>query len=453
MKRLAHSQQGSILLVFVLTLPFLILIATYYTRLSLTSFQISRQDQMHTAAQLGADAGADFGIEKISLDNTWAGTAGEVTLHTDSRDRTTYAVTVNNGANSKKTLVVVGRTYSPTTSSTAKKTVTIYVDLRPVSGGAYGIISGEGGLFMSNAAKVVGGDVFINGEIKMSNSSQIGLSTKPLNVSVAHQICPVPPDTTFPRVCNSGENGQPISIINTAQIYGTVTATNQTNGAGMSSPGLIAGTVAPQPLPTYDRAAQKAAVTTNTTGAAASCSGSQNITWAANTKITGNVSIGIKCNVTVLGNVWITGALTMSNSATMTVADALGATRPNVMVDGAAGATFSQSSSLVSNASGTGFEVFTFWSNAGCSPDCTTLTGPSLYNSRGVTTINLQQAASAPNTIFYAYWSQVSVGNSGQIGAIIGQTIVMNNAGTLTFGTSAATGGPTVYVVQGYRRR
>ncbi len=448
------GQNGSILLVFLLSLPFLILIASYYMKLSLTSYQVAIQDQLHSQAQLSADAGADYGVEQISLDNTWSGTGGEVTLHSETKIRTTYAVTVTNNTTTK-TLNVVGRSYSPASATIPTRSVKIAVDLRPVTAGTFGIISGEGGLFMSNSSKIVGGDVFINGEVSLSNTAQIGLSTTPLNVNVAHQICPIPPDATYPRVCASGEHGQPITINGpSARIYGTVKATNQTSGAGMSNPGLIAGsTVAPQPLPTYDRAAQKSAVTNNITGAAASCSGSDSLVWPANTKIAGNVTIATKCTVVVQGNVWITGSLTVSNSAKMIVADTLGSTVPNIMVDGATGATFNNSAQLVSNASSTGFEVYTFWSNSGCSPDCTTLTGTDLYNSRAVTTINLLQSSTAPNTIFYAYWSQVQIGNSGQIGALIGQTINMNNTGTLTFGAAASIGGPTIYVVQGYRRQ
>ena len=455
MKRLiSANQNGSILLVFLISLPFLILIATYYMQLSLTSLQVATQDQRHSQAQLSADAGADYAIEQISLNNAWAGTAGEVTLHNETKIRTTYAVTVVSNTVTK-TLLITGRSYAPASATSPARSVKIAVDLRPVTKGSFGVISGEGGLFMSNSSKIVGGDVFINGEISLSNTAQIGLSTTPLNVSVAHQICPVPPDATYPRVCNSGEHGQPITINGpSAHIYGTVKATNQTTGTSMTNPGLVAGTtVTPQPLPTYNRAAQKAAVTTNLTGTAASCGGTQTLVWPANTKITGNVTIGIKCRVTVQGNVWITGSLAMSNSSQLVVADALGASVPNIMIDGAAGATFSNSSQLVSNASGTGFEIFTFWSAGACSPDCATQTASDLYNSRAVTTINLQQSSSAPNTIFYAYWSQVSIGNSGQIGALIGQTIQMNNSGTLTFGAAVDVGGPTIYVVQGYRKQ
>jgi hypothetical protein len=453
MKKLPNNQSGSILLLFLITLPFLILVSMYYMKLSLTSFQVARFDQLHTEAQLAADAGADYAIEAFSQDNTWNGTSGEVTLHSDSKLRTTYAVTIS-GDNTSKTLSVTGRTYWPVSATTANRSVKINVDLKPVSNGTFSVISGEGGLYMSNKAKIVGGDVFVNGEINLSNSAQIGLSTAPVNVKVANLRCPNPPDATYPRVCGSGENGQPVTVANTAHIYGEVKATGQTNGSGMSNTGLVTGsTVAPQSLPTYDRAAQKAAVAQTITGTAASCSGNSTLTWQANTKITGDVTIGTKCKVTVLGDVWITGNLVTNNTSQIVVADSLGATIPHIMVDGSAGASFNQSSALVSNASGTGFEILTFYSNSGCSPDCSSVTGTALANSRTITTISLNQSATAPNAIFYAYWSQVSIGNSGQIGALIGQTININNTGTITFGTSTSTGGQTVWIVKDYRRQ
>ncbi len=445
------NNNGSILLVFLLTLPFLILVTLYYTRLSLTSFQIAGFDQRHTEAQLAADAGADYAVEKLSQDNTWTGTGIEVPLHSDSRLRTTFIATVTGNATAK-TIAVTGKTYWPASATTATKSVAINVDLRPVTTGSLSLVSGEGGLFMSNSSKIVGGDVFVNGEINMSNSAQIGLSTNSLNVKVAHQTCPNPPDSSYPRVCNSGENGQPITINNTAHIYGTVTATNQTSGSGMTNPGLTAGTVAPVVLPTYDRAAQKAAVATTITGTAASCSGSQTRAWAANTKITGDVTISNQCKVTVQGNVWITGSLSLSNQGQIIVADSVGTTRPNIMIDAAAGLSLANASALVSNASNTGFQMLTFYSTAGCSPDCTTVTGTDLAASRSVTTINLANSGDAANTTFYAYWSQVQVQNSGQIGALIGQTVKLTNTGTITFGASA--GVPqTTWVIKGYRRQ
>lgn len=453
MKTHIHKQQrGSIILVFLLTLPFLILIAMYYMHLSLTSFQVARFDQLHTEAQLAADAGADYAVEQISQDNNWSGTSGDMQIHNANGVKTTFSASVSGDSNSK-VVAVTGKTYWPAGATTPSRTVSIYVDMRPVTSNAYSLVSGEGGLTMSNSSKIVGGDVFVNGQINLSNSAQIGLTTNPVSVEVADQACPIPANSTYPRVCGSSEGGQPIKINNTAHIYGAVQATNQTNGAGMSNTGLVPNsTVSPRPLPTYDRAAQKAAVANTITSSAGSCSGNQNLTWQANTKITGNVTISNNCKVTVKGNVWITGNFNISNSAKLIVDNSLGTTVPNIMVDGSGGAVFSNSSQLVSNASGTGFEFYTFYSKASCSPDCSSVTGTDLANSRTVTTISLSNSAAAPNTIFYAYWTQVNVANSGQIGAIIGQTVQLSNTGTITFGNTTNLGS-TTWVVKGYRRQ
>jgi Tfp pilus assembly protein PilX len=445
------DQRGSLILMVIIVLPFLILMAMYYMRLSLTSYQVARLDQLRTSAQLAADAGADYAVEQFSQDNSWTGTGGEIQIHNDGKVKTTYEAAIS-GDDTSKTVAVTGRTYWPAGATTPTRKVAIYVDLKPVTAGSFSVVSGEGGLLMSNSAKIVGGDVFVNGEISLQNTSQIGLSTNPLKVDVANQRCPSPADATYPRVCNSGENGEPIAITNSAHIYGTVTATHQTTTSGMSDPGLVSGTVAPKALPTYDRAAQKAAVATTITAAAASCSGSQTKTWAANTKITGDVTITNKCKVTVLGDVWITGSLSVSNSSEMIVATSAGTNRPNIMVDGSAGASFQNTSALTPNSSNTGFEIYTFYSTASCSPDCAEVTGTDLASSRSITTITLNNSGSNPNTIFYAYWSQIEVQQSGQIGAVIGQTIKLSNSGTITFGTSSGIGN-TTWVINGYRRQ
>lgn len=456
MKRFVRKdQRGSIILVFLITLPFLILIAMYYMRLSLTSFQVARLDQLHTEAQLAADAGADYAVEQLGQNNSWSGTGtgSDVQIQSVNNVRTTFSAAVS-GDSTSKTVAVTGKAYWPANSATPTRTVSIYVDLRPVTSNTYSLVTGEGGLAMNNNSKIVSGDVFVNGTISLSNSAQIGLSTNPVSVEVADQACPQPPDSTYPVVCGSGQGGQPITISNLAHIYGAVKATNQTDGSGMSNSGLVANsTVAPKALPTYDRSAQKAAVTTTLTGSQASCSGNQSMTWLANTKITGDVSISNQCKVTVKGNVWITGSLNVSNSSKMIVDDSLGTTTPNIMVDGSNGARFSNGAQLVSNTSNTGFEIYTFYSKASCSPDCSSLTGIDLANSRTVTTISLSNNSSAPNTVFYAYWSQVQISNSGDIGAIIGQTVQLSNNSAITFGNSTSLGGPTTWVVKGYRRQ
>lgn len=429
----------------------MILIVAAYLNLSTSNYRVSRQDQFHTMSQIAADSGADYAIGQINQNDSYTGT-GETTLHSDSQLRTTYTEVVTNNDSSSKTITSTGKTYWPASAATPATTVTVKVDLRAVQQGNYSIVSGQGGLIMSNSSKVVAGDVFINGTISLSNSAQIGLSTNPVNVSVANQVCPIPVDPTYPRLCNTGENDNPIAIINTAHIYGDVKANHQSSNAGMSIPGLTASSgVTPQPLPSYDRDAQKAAVTSTISGSLASCSGSETRTWAANTKITGDVTVSNSCQVTVQGNVWITGKLEAQNTTKLKVADSVGTTRPVIMVDGSGGAAFKNSTQLISNASSTGFEIISYWSSASCSPDCGDVTGVDLYNSRSTITISLDNSAQGPQSVFYAYWSKVQVKNSGQLGALIGQTIELKNSGTITFGSAASTGS-TYWIANGYRR-
>src|SRR5206468_3857182 len=132
-------------------------------------------------------------------------------------------------------------TYWPASSATPRRTVSIDIDLYPVTTGDYSIVAGAGGLTMAQGAKITAGNVYINGNITMGNNSQIGLSTNPVNVEVADDVCPSPADSTYPRVCTSSDHpAQPISLGNSSHIYGTVTATNQTSGSNMSNTGLVA---------------------------------------------------------------------------------------------------------------------------------------------------------------------------------------------------------------------
>lgn len=453
MKILKVKTDGSILLPLIIVLPFLMLIAGSYMNSSVTGFRLARGDQLHTHAQLGADAGADYATREVNQTLGWAGTSGEVELINEADNRVTYEVIVTDNSASSKTVTSTGRSYRPATATTPTSSVIIKVNMHPVESGSYSVVSGQGGLIMSNSSKITAGDVLINGEITMSNSASIGLSTGPVNVSVANQICPIPANATYPRLCNAGENNNPITINNTAHIYGDVKANHQSSSAGMSNPGLTASSgVAPAALPSYDRDAQKAAVATTIGSSAASCSGSENKTWAANTKISGNAVLSNSCQITIAGNVWITGNLYVSNSSKIVVADSLGTSLPTIMVDGSGGAVFSNSGKIISNASLSGAQVITYYSKASCSPDCTDVTGTELDDSRDETTIALSNSAQGAQSVFYARWTQVNLANSGQIGAVVGQTIVMSNSATITFGAAAGGSGTPTWVVDGYRR-
>ena len=224
----------------------------------------------------------------------------------------------------------------------------------------------------------------------------------------------------------------------------------------MSDPGLTASSgVTPEPLPDYDRDAQKAAVATTLSGSTGSCSGSGSKTWAANTKFTGNVTLSNSCTVTIQGNVWITGNLRLQNAAVLIVKLGL-TTPPVIMVDGNDGITIRNAAALLANLNilnPVGFKLITYASNASCSPNCTNVTGVDLFNSKDKVTISIENAASAAQTEFYARWSKLVINNSGNIGALVGQTVELSNSAAITFGTSVSGfSGPTAWVVQSYKR-
>lgn len=446
------NQQNGFVLISILSITiFIMVMGIVSLQLVTNNLNSAKNERYLINAQFAADAGLDESVRQLNLDQNWTGTASEQTLYSPGKFKTTYSSVVTNGTdNTQKFITVTAKTFVPTTSTIPKYTRKFTIEMRGVTSGDYSVVTGVGGLIMTNSAKIVGGNVYVNGKIDMTNSAQIGLSTSPVSVKAAHQSCPVPATAAYPRVCGSGENGQPIRMVNNSKIYGEVQATNQTTGTNMSNPGLVTGSPPVINIPDYDRAAQISAVGTTHTGNINCYTGT--LVWPANYRVTGNVDINNSCQVTVNGNVWIGGTLNLSNSAKMIVSNTLGATKPVIMIDGAS-TNFSNNTELKSNSSGTGFRVITYWSTASCSPNCTNVTGTDLFNSSTRTTINLTNSSSAPQTEFFSRWTQIDVNNGGNIGALVGQTIRMSNSGAVTFGsTVSGAGSIQAWVVKSYKR-
>jgi hypothetical protein len=232
--KIKSEQSGFILPVLVITGVAIVLMIAAISSEAVTSHQTAAHGNFTINSQLAADAGLDDALNKMNTVSNWAGTTGQVTLLNDTPTsvKTTYEVSVVDGADtSHKTLTVTGRVFSPTTATSPKVTRKYNVDIQAVTSGngPSSVSSGVGGLILNANAKISGGDVVVNGKITLSNNSQIGLSTNAVNVRVAHQSCPSPADSTYPLVCGTG-NGEPISMGNTAKIYGNVQAKNQTTG-------------------------------------------------------------------------------------------------------------------------------------------------------------------------------------------------------------------------------
>jgi Tfp pilus assembly protein PilX len=460
--KIPSQEKGFILPVLLITGIAIVLMITAVGSESVNNHTIAAHGNYALDAQLAADAGLDDAMNKINTVSNWTGTGSETTLLNDAthNTKTTYNTVVVDGADSThKTLTVTAKVYSPTTAASPKVTRKYDMDIQAVTSGngPTSVASGVGGLILDANAKISGGDVVVNGKITMNNNSQIGLTTNSVNIRVAHQSCPSPANATYPQVCGAG-NGEPISMGTTAKIYANVQATNQVTGTNMFNPGLIAGShFDPITLPSFDRTTFKNTVNasgqTLTAAAASTCSGGI-VNWPANVKITGNVTTPNNCTVKINGNVWITGSLTPGNNGKLAVQNSLGATMPDVVVDGSGGITLSNNATVVPNSTGTGIEFLTFWSAASCSPDCSSVTGTDLFTSQATQTINLANNGAAPASVLYAYWSKITVSNNGAIGAVAGQTVALSNNAVINFSSSVpgSDNRITTWVKRGYMR-
>lgn len=461
MKKLSDS--GSVLIAIVVLMPLFILITASYMQLALTNYYVARKDQYRTHAQFAADAGVDTAMESINTIADWPGTGSEQPLHDDGKLCTTYQSVVNTIDDDNKTVTATGKTYrSGTCSGTPLSSVTINVNLRPVRSGEFSVVGGVGGLYLENHAKILGGDVHVNGRVELKNHAQIGQTTQLVNLTVANQTCPQPPDSTYPELCSLGDNNNPISIIDDAHIYGNVRANHQTNNypSAMTDAGLTASSgVAVEELPEHIRSTQIGAVTTTRSGTDASCATNNGTkTWEANTKITGDVEISGNtdkpCVVTIKGDVWITGKLIMERGGKLVVSDSVGATKPNIMVDNKI-TELKNKATITANSQGTGVQIISYWSNNSCTyavvSPCISLDGTDLFNSRNEVTIKLDNDGSAGKTIFYAKFTKVLVANSGDIGALVGQTVHLQNSGSVSFGSSVG-GATEFWVIDSYQK-
>lgn len=453
----------TLLITLVLGISFVV-VALAITQSSLANYNFVRRDYNSLNALTTAEAGADAAIASLNANGAYTGTSvtcplpdnpsGSVEFYNDStKGRAVYDTCITNGSlSNEKILYSRARLYRPATSSTPTSTRTVKVNLiGSNTSGNYSVQTGPGGLILSNSAQISNGAVYIGGKITMSNTARIGSPTNPVNTWAAFYNCPTPATSSYPLLCTSGE---PISISNQAKIYGEIRANNQTTTNGFNSPGLVANSgVAPVSLPDYDRTAQKNSVSATLSGAQASCSGNQSVSWPANVKITGNVTLSNNCTVTMYGNVWITGNVTLSNRSIIKLDNSI-TQQPTIMIDGSGGFNQSNQSTIAANSQSIGPQVITFWANSACSPDCVNLTGTGLANSQNVTTINIANQGLGSSVSFYARWSKVAVSNSGTVNKIIGQTVELANTGAISFGLGGTTtSGATVWTVQYYDRQ
>lgn len=413
---------------------------------NLKSVKRSTEDISNLSA---AEAGAERAIASLKAGNintltqvtinatcTWCNTNIPLYSAAPASGQVYYHVTITKSALLSGEIQVLSQgKFVPTGGSVSSpkniRKIRVYLTENINNPFPYAVQTGPGGLQLSNSATIANGEVYVNGGISMTNSSRIGTILTPVEVWAAHQNCPTSGGSTYPTVCTTG---QPISFANSAHIYGDVHALNQTaNPLRMSNDGLVDNIAPPITLPVVDRTAIKASATVPMTASAASCSGFQTRTWS-NVHITGgDVTVSNSCVVTVTGNVWIDGGLTVQNTATMKVGDLL-TSAPFVIIDGSSGFKLQNLATVVANPLNAAFQFVTYYCGSGCSPDSLTVTGNQLFSSQNIETITIQNNSAGAGSIFYARWSKARLKNSGSVGALVGQTVQLDNSGAVSFG-------------------
>jgi len=463
-KRSLKSQENGVILASILIISFaLIVFGSALASLTISQYNRTVKNVYQMNAIQVAEAGIEQTITQLNLSESFTGYPTDQEFFNDQvQGRGVFQTTVANlGSSNAKTITSTAKLYAYNSSTNPKSTRVIKVTVVGTGSDGYSVFSGPGGLILGGSANITNSDVFVNGTITLNGAAKIGTHNQPVNVNVAHQSCPsgANPGPTYPTVCASG---QPITMAYSTNIYGTVCATNQTSTGpnpsgniqpGVSGLGLKTNCVTPPgSIPNYDKATQVAAVTTtgagnNNTYVCNSWPFARN--WPGNLKLTGNVTIGGSCDVTINGNAYITGDFTLGGAAKIRVAETLGNTRPVILVDGKI--NIGGSGQTIANSYGTGIHFVSMKSSASCNPNCTSLTGNDLKTSQNLETVLVGGGVSLPGMIFQANWGKLTLGGSGSIGAAVGQTVDMSGAGNIAFGTELSSGART-WTVTSYQQ-
>lgn len=467
---LVKSQQGTVFVTVLFTGLLLSFIGLSIADLAIAQLNRTTQNVYVSNALLTAEAGIEQSVHQLNSTDSFGGISeddGEF-YNDPEQGSGTYETSITAGSSANERIITsIGRAYDKAGNLAKERRVRVTVV--GTSSPGYSVQSGPGGLIMNNGY-ITNSKVYVNGKITMSGSGSVGIGTaaQPLDIFVANNSCPAAGGPTYPSVCSDAAITMPNN--GSGRIYGSqVCATGQTQYAwpiGRIPPqmtGLDVGCEAPPiPMPSYDRPAHIASMTTTQSGTAQAynCSswwsggGPTGFarTWPANITLTGNVSWSSSCDLTITGNAYITGNLTIGGSARIRIADSLGTTRPVVIVDGTI-TTSGGSSSVIPNSSGTGLHLISFRGPASCTPTCTDaqMTGNTLRNHVNTTTVDVGGGNSYPGTIFHSYWGKVRIAGSGNMGSAVGQTIQLDGGSAITFGTDLGTSTDSTWTVRSYQ--
>lgn len=465
----AHRSQAGIVFITVLLVGLLLtFVGLSLANVAMFQFRRTSDNVFVSNAFLSAEAGIERSLYELNSSDSFTGYESDIEFfEDDTQGRGTYTTEITNGNGNERILTSTGKVYKKTGELAGERRVK--VSLVGTASNTPSVYAGAGGLILGGSARITNSDVHVNGTISMSGNSSIGSDSAPVNLSVSNYNCPPGsnPGPTYPALCTTG---QPITMPDwgSTSIIGTVCATGQVQSkfpesqwnnnppqirGGSNGQGLLPGCTSPlAPMPTYDKAEHISRVSTVGTmsGNQYNCNTWRNPdgfvrTWPQNLQIDGNVSIASSCDLTITGDVYITGNLVLGGGATIRIADSLGTRVPTIVVNGTVNA--GGGARILANSSGTAARFISYEDYNNCDPSCT---GTNLKRSQALRGITVDGGGQYPGSVFHAYWSTIKVEGSGLVGSAIGQVVDMSGAGNITFGTTLSSG-TTTWTIRSYQ--
>lgn len=473
-----NEQKGYLLILVMVTSLALIAITVAIISVSAAKYAKTSSDGDTSNAVYAAEAGISDTIARLNANSTFTGYATKKAFYsTDARGKAEYTTTVTDNGNETATVVSTGYFSQLPSSATPSATRTIKALLlksrapvqENVLAGAAGItMSGNFFPWFGQPTAMQKGSVYSRGKIRLNGgATSIGTATDSARVASANIGCGN--TSNFPQQCAS--NDPPIVLGGSwfgggvGSIYGSVCATDQVSTTnifpGPTGTGLQPSCIAPDyGMPIFDKKAFTDTKILPVLPAVASCPlfglpGAP--IWTDGMRITGSTTLQSSfgsCVVTLMGDVYIQGDLTIRENTRINVSNTLGGRRPVIVVNGKI--TVEDGVQINANSSGSFATFMSFWSTdnaCSTSPSCTTLSSTHLYNTSqqglgaavwyvtanravllqdagGVSASNLSGAA------FYSFFGSTLYAMTGNqsVRGIGGQEVVINpGGGSFTF--------------------
>jgi hypothetical protein len=177
MKKTTNSpkqEDGSVIAAILFVTAFLITIVFSMIVLSNANLSRARARVLLLQAQYAAESGADAAIASLNNGNeTYTGSGGEIQVLNNNLYKSTFSVTVSNGANTKERVITAtGKVYSPKSATQARHSRTIEVIAQRTSSTASsGMVSRNIISVDSSVKELNGKDIYANGYITLNKNT------------------------------------------------------------------------------------------------------------------------------------------------------------------------------------------------------------------------------------------------------------------------------------------